>query len=104
MRAFEEGKKHSEPSPETLKFMTDTGRFMEKVNVEISYIKNELISLNAKVVDEDKLRLIIKETQEVFREQSSKLYAARWTEKIIAGMVGAILITVLGAVLKIIVL
>jgi hypothetical protein len=45
---------------------------------------------------------LVKSTK-LAREQADEFYAFKWTEKVLAGMIGVVLLTVLGAILALVV-
>lgn len=89
--AFEDGKRHQKPSPETQKFMV-------KIEMEISNIHDKLKQMPTK----DEMKVANLELIEEVMKRSEKKFASKRTENIVYAMVGLVLTFVLGKLLNLI--
>ena len=90
-RGFMSGKQHSVPSSQTIKFMSE-------INQEIKFIKEKLVKMPTTVEMELANEKMV---QRIFSE-ANKRYASKLTERIVFGMVGFILTSVLISLLYLI--
>ena len=90
-KGFKAGQEHTVPSPDTRNFMT-------KMETELINIKEKL----EKMPTRDEMLLCVEKAIDTALEKSDKKFASKTTERIVQGMVGAILLFVLGKILNIV--
>ena len=97
--ATEEARKHSKPSPETLKIINNMENQMIQIENKLSNIEEQL----KKVPTIEGMQLANEKTLKAFFEEADKRYATKLTEKLVYYMAGVILTYVLIAVLGLVI-
>ena len=106
LRGIEIGKKHSQPSPLTLKFMEQTRLFNQEIKQEVEYIKTQLTNIPTKqdmlLANKDLLKEVFDKIDSRLKEHgedSDKKYAVKQVEKLVYAGIGMILSAFMGGLI-----
>ncbi len=95
--AIDRRQQHTQPSPATIKFM-------ELMQNEIKEIKNDIKEIKDNYPTCDKMNLVVanamKEATKEFWQEANDRFALKWTQTVVAGIVGAILLAALGIIVS----
>jgi len=105
-RGWEARGEHNSPSPQTIQLITKMDMKMEKLDTQFSYLKDEVTEIKCRIVDEDKMLLLLEKAQQNVLEKADKRFASRERvgrlEKAVYGGIGALLMVLLGIVVFIV--
>ena len=98
-QGFNEGKKHMESSPETLKRFDD---FKDYYDMKFEKIDDKLKCIEEKIPTRNDLKIAIIEANKEQQKELDEKYADKLVERIVYGVVGTVLLGAVGAILALI--